>query len=404
MQRRSLLRAGLLGGGLSVGGIHRVLAEGAATNPGLSDGTRAEAVMAALPGKQKLIKLSYRPPNYESPLSALRTVITRNDEFFVRYHLAGLPERAELNKTWALTINGDAAKSSVRLSLADLRKLPQHEVAAVLQCSGNRRGLSSPHVAGVEWGVGAMGCAVWRGPRLKDVLELAGVQPNAVEIAMNGADQPVLEATPDFIKSIPPDRAFAPDTIIALTMNGAELPIWNGYPARLIVPGWTATYWMKHLINLEIRSTKIANFWMATAYRVPANMFPGSPFPTQDNATSRPITDIVLNSLATSHQDGDHVRGAGFSLSGMAWDNGTGIDRVEVTINDGQNWGRAMLGKSPGRFAFQPWSLHITSSPGPLAIRIRATSKSGAVQPEKALFNPAGYHHNAIQQLNLIAV
>jgi sulfite dehydrogenase len=404
MQRRDLLRASLLGTGLSVGAISRALAEGAATNPGLAAGTRDEAVLEALSGKQKLIKLSYRPPNYEAPLAALRTPITRNDQFFVRYHLAGLPERAELDKNWALTIDGDAAARPARLGLADLHKLPQHEVTAVCQCSGNRRGLSSPHVAGVQWGVGAMGCAVWRGPRLKDVLALAGVKPEAHEIAMNGADHPLLEATPAFIKSIPIDRAFDPDTIVAVSMNDADLPIWNGYPVRLVVPGWTATYWVKHLTHLEIRSRKLEGFWMAAAYRVPAKMFPGSPFPTQDNDATRPITDMVVNSLATSHQEGDRVRGNGFTLSGLAWDNGSGIDLVEITIDDGQNWGRAMLGTSLGRYAFRPWSLQITGSPGPLRIRIRATAKSGATQPEKALFNPAGYHHNAIQQLTLTAI
>lgn len=382
--------------------VRHAFAEGAATNAGLPLGTREEAVLEALPGKQKLIKLSYRPPNYESPLSAFAQPITPNDQFFVRYHLSQIPTVEDL-ANWKLTVDGDAAGKPISLTVDDLRHLPQIEVTAVCQCSGNRRGLSMPHVAGVQWGPGAMGSASWKGPRLGDVLALAGIGANAVEIGLRGADGPLLEATPAFAKSIPVHRATDPNTIIALTMNEAPLPIWNGYPARIIVPGWTATYWMKHIVHISINSQKLDNFWMKSAYRVPTGMFPGSDFPTQDNATNRPITDIVLNALATSQADGDVVRGAGFTLAGMAWDNGTGIARVDVSPNGGETWGVAMLGKADGPFAFQPWSIQLTASPGPLMVLIRATSKTGAVQPEKAIFNAAGYHNNAIQRLSLTA-
>eukprot|EP01037_Dinobryon_pediforme_P001982 gene1982-2018_t len=382
---------------------HQADAQNAAIHPGLPAGTREEAVMDTLPGKKPLIKLTYRPPNYESPLQAFVPQLTPNDQFFVRYHLSQLPERINV-ADWSLTLGGDAAGKAVKIGMQDMLRLPQHEVVAVCQCSGNRRGLSSPHVPGVQWGIGAMGCALWRGPRLRDVLALAGVQPNAVEISFRGTDGAVMEATPAFVKSIPVDRAMADDTIVALRMNDADLPLMNGFPARLVVPGWTATYWMKHLAQIEIRSQKLDNFWMKAAYRIPAGIFPGSAFPTQDTEVNRPITDIVINSLATSHAEGDQVRGSGFTLAGHAWDNGSGIDRVEVSINGGTTWGVAMLGNQEGRFGFQPWSIQLVSSPGKLSAMIRATSKSGAVQPLKAIFNPSGYHHNAIQTLGLNAI
>lgn len=386
-----------------VSGLRIASAQNAATNSGLPSGTLDEAVMDTLPGKKPLIKLTYRPPNYESPLSAFTTQLTSNDQFFVRYHLSQIPDRAIL-ADWSLSIGGDAAGKQVQLTLADLQSLPQHEVVAVCQCSGNRRGLSNPHVPGVQWGVGAMGCALWRGPRLRDVLALAGIGPNAVEIAFRGADGAVMDTTPAFVKSIPTSRAMADDTLVAIRMNDAELPLYNGFPARLVIPGWTATYWMKHLTTLEVRSTKLDNFWMKSAYRVPTGMFPGTPFPTQDTEVNRPITDIVINALATSHADGARVRGSGFTLAGQAWDNGAGIERVEVSINGGSTWGVAMLGNQEGRFGFQPWSIQMAASPGKLTPMIRATSKSGAVQPQKAIFNPAGYHHNAIQTLSLTAI
>jgi DMSO/TMAO reductase YedYZ molybdopterin-dependent catalytic subunit len=138
-------------------------------SPGLPQGTQAEAVMDSLAGKKALIKLTYRPPNYETPISYFRDAITPNDAFFVRYHLANIP-RVDA-KTWKLAIDGDGANQAMQIGLDDLKQLPAVELNAVCQCSGNRRGLFQPHVAGVEWGYGAMGCARWKGVRLKDLLD-----------------------------------------------------------------------------------------------------------------------------------------------------------------------------------------------------------------------------------------
>ena len=202
-------------------------------SPQLPAGTREEAGLAALPGKQKLICLTDRPPNYESPIGTFRTAITPGDEFFVQsYHLAGVPAMADLGD-WSLTVGGDAAGRQVAFTLNQLEhNFPQQEVTAVCQCSGNRRGLSIPHVAGVEWSYGAMGNAIWRGPRLKDVLAQVGMKPGAVELWLDGADGPVLATTPDFNKCLPIDKATADETIIlATSMNGKPLPHLNGFPA-----------------------------------------------------------------------------------------------------------------------------------------------------------------------------
>ena len=176
-------------------------------------------MLDALPGKKPLIKLTYRPPNYETPIEYFRTAITPNDAFFVRYHLSIIPEVDA--KTWKLTAGGEGANGQLELNLDDLKKLPAVEVVAVNQCSGNRRGLFQPHVAGVEWGYGAMGNARWKGARLKDVLDKVGLKKEAIEIVLNGADGPSLDKTPDFIKSIPVWKAMDDKTLIAYEMNGA---------------------------------------------------------------------------------------------------------------------------------------------------------------------------------------
>src|SRR5262247_546379 len=307
----------------------------------LPEGVRASAVLESLPGKRPLIKLSYRPPNYETPLEYFRTAITPNDAFFVRYHLAGIPEVHA--KTWKLTVGGEGANGQAELTLDDLKAFPAVELAAVNLCSGNRRGLFQPHVPGVEWGYGAMGCARWKGARLKDVLDKAGVKKEAIEIVLNGADGPPVDKTPDFIKSIPVWKAMEDTTLIAYEMNGAPLPHLNGAPARIIVPGWTGTYWMKHIISIKAVTRPEASFWMNPAYRIPVGKFPVvARFITQETAANTPITEMVVNSLITSHADGASVK-AGTAVGGIAWDGGYGITAVEVSPDGGKSWVPAKL-------------------------------------------------------------
>lgn len=399
MNRRGLI-AGAGAAALAAGSA-RAMERPRWMSPLLPDGTRDEAVLETLPGKQKLIRLTDRPPNYETPIDVFRTAVTPNEDFFVRYHLAGIPPMADLGN-WSLSVGGEAAERQITLSLDDLRtNFEQVEVVAVCQCSGNRRGLSSPHVAGVEWGYGAMGSAAWSGPRLKDVLAKVGVKAGAVEVWLDGADGPVLPNTPDFHKSLPMDKALADEVIIATTMNGEKLPHLNGYPARVVVPGWTATYWTKHVTSIQLSTRPLDNFWMQKAYRVPAGMFPvDHPFPTQDNQTTWPITDIVVNSVVAGPIEGTRLTAAGFTVQGVAWDRGHGIKLVEVSLDGGKTWQEASLRKDLGRFAFRAFTFPTGRlSPGNYVVSSRATNNAGETQVDKLKFNPAGYHNNVPQQV-----
>ncbi|HEY8098723.1 MAG TPA: molybdopterin-dependent oxidoreductase, partial [Methylobacter sp.] len=207
-------------------------------------GTEESTIMDALPGKEALIKQTYRPPNYETPINYFDAPFTPNNRFFVRYHNAVIPE-VKIGE-WRLRIGGDAARTPLELSLEQLRRdFEQVEIAALCLCSGNRRGAFEPPVTGLQWGSGAMGNALWRGVRLKDVLAGAGIDKSALEVSLAGADSGVLPTTPNFVKSLPLAKALDENTLIAFEMNGEPLPHWNGFPARLIIPGWTATYWIK---------------------------------------------------------------------------------------------------------------------------------------------------------------
>ena len=405
--RRYLVQAGATAALAGTGGLgwpapFAARAAGLPLPSGLPQGVRDNAVLDALPGKKPLIKLSYRPPNYETPIEYFRTAITPNDAFFVRYHLANIPEVDA--KTWKLTVAGDGANGGVALSLDDLKRMPTAEITAVCQCSGNRRGLFEPHVPGVEWGYGAMGCAHWKGVRLKDVLDRVGLKKEAIEIAFNGADGPVSDQTADFIKSIPVWKAIEDTTLIAYEMNGQPLPHFNGFPARIIVPGWTAVYWVKHVTSISALTKPQGGFWMNAAYRIPTGKFPiVAHFLTQQTDANTPITEMVVNSLITAPLDGERVpSGRELAVSGLAWDAGYGVSAVEVSNDGGKSWSAAVLGEDMGRFAFRAWSFPVTpKAQGKLTIMARATNKIGQTQTAELIQNPAGYHHNVISRVTL---
>ena len=394
--------AALGGTGLGLPQLIRAEAAGLDLPAELSEGARAAAVLDTLPGKKPLIKLSYRPPNYETPIEYFRTAITPNDAFFVRYHLSNIPEVDA--KTWKIVIGGDGANGQGEVTLEDLKKMPAVEVVAVNLCSGNRRGLFQPHVTGVEWGYGAMGCARWKGARLKDLLDKVGVKKEAIEIVFNGADGPIVNKTPDFIKSIPVWKAMDENTLVAYEMNGQPLPHFNGFPARMVVPGWTGTYWMKHVTSITAVTKPESGFWMNPAYRIPLGKFPlVARFTSQDTLFNTPITEMVVNSLITSHAQGASVKaGSTITVGGIAWDGGYGLQAIETSTDGGKTWFAATLGEDLGRFAFRTFSFPFSpKTKGKQTVMARATNKIGQTQTSELIHNPAGYHHNIIHTVTL---
>jgi len=203
------------------------------------------------------------------------------------------------------------------------------------------------------------------------------------------------------VKSLPVEIALDENTLIAFEMNGKPLPHWNGFPARLVVPGWTGTYWVKQLISVKVVSKPEANFWMSTAYRLPRGRFKTPTFKSQVGSANEPITTMVVNSLITSLKSGQQIpRGKSIEVKGIAWDGGAGIDHVEVSIDSGANWQRAKLGRDLGRFSFREFTLTAPAHErGSIVVMARATSRSGETQVERLIHNPAGYHHNVIQRV-----
>lgn len=404
--RRSLLEAA--GAAVAVAGVAPSLfgtqAQALTPEPAIgSESGRGETVLDVLPGKKPLIKLSYRPPNYETPIEYLGGSITPNDAFFVRYHLSDIPQVD--GSTWKLAIGGEGANGQAELDLAGLKRLPAFEVTAVCQCSGNRRGLFQPQVPGVQWGRGAMGCARWKGARLKDVLDQVGLKKEALEIVFSSADKAVVDRTPVFVKSLPAWKAIEETTLVAYEMNGRPLPHWNGFPARIVAPGWTATYWVKHLTAINVVTKPFDGFWMTSAYRIPLGKFPmASRFASQETAVNTPISEMMVNSLITSHAEGAPVKArAPVVVAGTAWDGGYGIRTVEVSTDGGKTWLAAVLGEDFGRFALRTWTHRFTPPRGKHVVMARAVNSIGQSQTAELILNPAGYHHNVMHAVTLVA-
>jgi sulfite dehydrogenase len=304
--------------------------------------------------------------------------------------------------TFRLEVKGKV-NSPLSLSLVDLKaRFEPVEVVAVNQCSGNSRGFSNPRVAGGQLGNGAMGNARWKGVRLREVLNKAGVAAGSRQIAFNGLDTPVMEKTPDFVKTLEIDQALDEDAMLAYEMNGEPLPMLNGFPLRLVVPGYFGTYWVKHLNEITVLDQPFTGFWMETAYRVPDNacacVEPGTT-PKQ----TKPITRFNVRSFITSLSDGAKLAlDREVSVRGIAFDGGYGITEVLFSDDGGRNWRETRLGQDLGKYSFREWILPFTPRhTGIHDLCVKATNRIGQSQPLETLWNPAGYMRNTVERVRV---
>jgi DMSO/TMAO reductase YedYZ molybdopterin-dependent catalytic subunit len=369
----------------------------------LPGGPRDRALTTAFPQKGTMILQRTRPPLLETPFEVFdRGVFTPNDQFYVRWHWAVIPTEVDVG-AFRLSVRGHVDKA-LSLSLKDIVDgLPRVELAAVNQCSGNSRGFSQPAVPGAQWANGAMGNAKWTGVRLKDVLDRAGVKPGAGQVRFAGLDQPVVDGAPKFMKSLALDHARDGEVMIAYAMNGEQLPLLNGFPLRLVVPGWYSTYWVKMLDRIEVLDTPDDNFWTRSAYLIPdtpgADMTPG-----QAGVTMVPINRMVPRSFVTNLKDGATLKaGAPTLLRGIAFGGSTGVKAVDVSLDDGATWRPTTLGNDEGRYSFRQWQTEIAPAAGPVSVMVRCTNSDGLAQPRTMNWNPSGFMHSVIETLHLTA-
>jgi sulfite dehydrogenase (cytochrome) subunit A len=358
--------------------------------------------LVVYPEKGELILLTSRPPQLETPMHYFDRAITPNEAFFVRYHVFPVPTSIDLS-TWRLKITGHV-EHPLELSIGDLQtQFPEARVFAVNQCSGNGRGWFEPRVLGGQWSNGAMGNAQWVGARLRDVLTAAGMKPGALDVSFNGLDQPAMPSVPDFVKSLSVTHIMDnPDILIAYRMNGEQLPMLNGFPARLVVPGWYSTHWVKNLDEITVLDHEFDGFWMQKAYRIPDNPC-GCVDPGITPTRTVPITRMNVRSFIASPADGASVPlRQPVELKGIAFDGGAGIAQVEISSDRGATWRRVQLGRDLGPYSFREWSINWTPSrPGVFHFMVRATNRIGESQPLEPLWNPAGYLRNVIERITV---
>jgi len=378
------------------------------TGPGPNSYWNSIGPLVTEPQKAPLILLTDRPVQLETPRQHFLTPFTPNEAFYVRWHLETLPNWVDL-KEWRLAIEGNIEKP-LTLSLPDLfTRFKAVSVAAVNQCSGNSRSQFQPRVVGGQWGNGAMGNALWTGVKLRDVLDAAKVKSGSVQVQFEGLDRgkgPAGYGSNRFMKSLDLSNPVVDEVILAYAMNNKPLPMLNGFPLRVVVPGFFATYWLKSLSSIRILDKPDDNFWMKTGYRIPDTPH-GTTTPDEfktGKVPTVPINKMPVRSFLISPDGSDKIP-AGFplQLQGIAFTGTGGIRKVEVSDDNEKTWRDARLGEDFGQYAFRTWQFAWTpKQPGTYQIAVRASDGSGITQSDEAVWNPGGYLWNKIERQQLV--
>ena len=349
-----------------------------------------------IPGKEGMIVRSARFFDLEMPPEYFNTWITPASHFFVRNHMH---EPSTLDaESWQVTISGEVEKP-LTLKLADLKKLESHSVTNTLECAGNGRAFHFPHVPGVQWQKGAIGNAKFTGPRLRDLLQQAGVKSSGKHVMFHGLDE-VPGKVPPFIRSIPIEKATDGDTLIATHMNGSPLTKHNGFPARALVPGWIGAASCKWISEIKVLEKEFDGNFMKPGYRMPNHpLKPGDPLNVDD---SHVVTALQVKSVIATPGDNWTSKSRSISVHGTAWAGESDVVKVEVSSDSGASWQPAQLGHEQAKYAWRLWSYKWRApGSGDFTLMSRATDNQGRTQPLKADWNPSGYLYNGVDQVKI---
>jgi DMSO/TMAO reductase YedYZ molybdopterin-dependent catalytic subunit len=343
------------------------------------------AVSAAEAPEAGVVILNARPLDAEAPLTALRTLETPLENFFVRSHHGTPPE---MPARWTLTIDGEVS-TPVELSLDEIRALPSVKRLVTTECSGNGRGrYRLPNTGGVQWGLGAVSTATWTGVPFSTLIERAGPKATAEHFWMEAADSGGPKV-PKFLRSIPREVAMR-DALLVWEMNGEPIPLLHGGPLRLLVPGWYGMASTKWLTHVHARPTESDNNFMAKGYRY---------------GDGSPVERMRVKSLITTPLDGARIPIGSVPVAGVAWSGNGGIRQVEVSMDGGASWRPARLTGRDAATAWRTWEADLPIERAERhTLRVRATDVSGAMQPDVAATNPGGYGNNSIHEVRFDVV
>jgi len=397
MQRRDFFKLSLIASAVALSSSASALTRQPIDSQTVSD--------VAFPEKRPLITYSDRPPILETPIEVFTKSITPNDEFFVRWHMPRIPTHVSID-TYRIKVSGEV-KNPLYISLQELKsEYEQVELTAVMQCGGNSRSAFVPTTSGIQWGNGAMGCAKFKGVRLKDVLQKANLTKDAAWIGLNGDDKAAFHKTENFMRELALHE-IKDDVIIAYEMNGEELPFLNGYPVRLVIPGSYSDSWVKMLSNITVMKEYKELFYMDTAYRIPDNECECE---TPDNyyEKTKPITTMNIKSVIGYPTSKTKINvNSNVTLKGVAFDSGHGIKEVLISLDAGKTWQKSKLGKELSLHAFREFRFNFRpKSKGDITLMAKAVNKIDQEQPfaKDILWNHGGYKYNGIDSVTISVI
>jgi sulfite oxidase len=338
----------------------------------------------------------------EMSMAALNSWITPANTFFVRNN-AIMPSSIDVGK-WELRVTGEVRKP-VTINFRELTALTKKSVTNTIECAGNGRAFYDPRIGGVPWRKGAVGNATFEGPRLRDLLRLAGLKPSAHHVAFAGLDT-APEGAERFIRSIPLEKALEENSLIATHMNGAPLTMPHGFPARALIPGWIGSASIKWLQEITVLDHEYVGAYMDPGYRVPAEQLEShSPNDSADKKRTLPLTSLHLKSIIAKPDENAVINfseGRNVSVRGAAWSGEKPVASVEISTDGGSTWQAATLGLEHARYAWRLWEYEWKPpAPGSYQLVSRARDTYGNRQPDKPAWNAGGYLWNGVDRVSI---
>ena len=329
--------------------------------------------------------IRHDPFNAETPEGALAHALTPTPNTYIRTNFGVMaPATPHVIEV------GGAVDKPFRITLDELRRMPQRAVTATMECAGNDRLGMHPRPVGEPWRHGALSTIAWSGVPLPLILERAGVAPDAVEVLVTAADagqRDDADGEVRFARSLPLADARRVDTLLALEMNGAPLTADHGAPVRLAVPGWYGMASVKWVTRIDVLREPFTGYFQRQRYV----------YDEPDGV--RPVDRMRVKSIITSPLD-DATCGRDLQVTGWAWSGDGTIARVDIGVDGGESWIPAELGAASSAYAWTPWTVELAlPRPGRFVLRSRATDSSGATQPDSVTWNRLGYGNNAIRHI-----
>jgi DMSO/TMAO reductase YedYZ molybdopterin-dependent catalytic subunit len=387
MNRRQLIGR-LAAAGFSAPVIASILADPAFAQDATPSASPAENELLAELGKDQSL-IQHGTTTFEMPMAGMDDFITPNDKFFVR---SNGPAVVEIDPAeWSLKITG-LVNEEIELSLDDLKAMGSRTITAWLECSGNSRGRfgDDPQtVEGTQWGNGAIGNVEWTGVSLADILDKAGVKEGAVDVVSQGGD------FEDMQRGLPIEVAYDPDVMVVWEMNGEDLPMPNGGPVRLLVPGWGGIASTKWLVGLDVIDKPFEGHYNVESYV----------YVSPEGTVLRPVRELGPKSVITVPAPNANVDAGMQTVSGFAWSGWGGITKVEFSADGGANWEEATITQEAGPTSWVRFEYDWEAVPGNHTLRSRATDARGLQQPlyDEVDWNARGYGMNAIYEVEIVA-